>query len=432
MMESGPVAGMIGAGRLATALGLERAIGFDMGGTTAKASLITRGHPAIEEGYVIGPPASGQPMQLPVVDIVEVGAGGGSIAWCDANGGVHVGPQSAGADPGPACYGRGNADPVVTDANLILGRLNAQRFLNGGMKLDIEAGRTAIRDKIARPRGLSIEEAAHGIIAIADAAMSLAVRAVSVNKGVDPRDAALIAFGGGGALHACSIAREIFIPTVIVPKLPGTFSALGMLMASWRQDFVRTLIGRLGQLDAGEVASVFDDLSQAGRERLERDGVPLDEATLTFMADLRYVGQEHAIAIPFQKPSDLTGDFSAVKALFDAEHDQRYGQSAPDESMEIVNLRLVVTHARQDTLAEQWLNAPVVAEAAVADETRDVIFDDPAKPLRARIVWRPSLAAGAVVEGPAVIEEPNATTLIPPGDVASVSEAGHLIIKIKL
>ena len=187
MMESGPVAGMIGAGRLAALLGIERAIGFDMGGTTAKASLITNGAPAIEEGYVIGGEASGQPMQLPVVDIVEVGAGGGSIAWCDAIGGIHVGPQSAGADPGPASYGKGSLDPVVTDADLMLGRINAERFLNGAMQLDRAAAERAVEAKLAGRLRLSVPEAALGIVQIADAAMSLAVRAVSINKGVDPR-----------------------------------------------------------------------------------------------------------------------------------------------------------------------------------------------------------------------------------------------------
>ena len=250
MMESGPVAGMIGAGRLAKIMGLERCVGFDMGGTTAKSSLLTNGAPVIETGYVIGEPATGQPMQLPVVDIVEVGAGGGSIAWVDKIGALHVGPQSVGADPGPACYGKGSPDPVVTDADLLLGRINAKRFLNGGMPLDIEASRRVMQDKVAGPLGLGVAEAALGVAKIADAAMSLSVRAVSVNKGVDPRDTAMIAFGGAGPLHAIAIAREIFIPTVVIPKLPGTFSALGMLMASWRQDFVQTLIGRIGALDA--------------------------------------------------------------------------------------------------------------------------------------------------------------------------------------
>jgi N-methylhydantoinase A len=431
MMESGPVAGMIGAGRLAKEFGYAQCIGFDMGGTTAKTSLITNGMPAIEEGYVIGHAASGQPMQLPVVDIVEIGAGGGSIAWCDPNGGIHVGPQSAGADPGPACYGKGNADPVVTDANLVLGRINPKRFLSGAMQLDVAAAERAIREKVAEPLRLSVREAALGIIRIADTSMSLAVRAVSVNKGVDPRDTTLIAFGGGGPLHACAIAREIFVPEVLVPKMPGTFSALGMLMASWRQDFVRTLIGRLGQLDGREVAQIFSELAESGHERLGRDGIAESKADFRFLADLRYIGQEHAIPIPVRVPADLTGDSSAVRAAFDREHAQRYGQSAPDESMEIVNLRLVVTAAREDTLAERWLVEPWQPEEAVRlDGEREVVFDDPDKPLRARVAWRPAMAAGATVEGPAVIEEPNSTTLIPPGDVATVTEAGHLLIRI--
>ena len=431
MMESGPVAGMIGAGQLSLDLELPRTIGFDMGGTTAKSSLITDGFPAIEEGYVIGDHASGQPMQLPVVDIVEVGAGGGSIAWLDANRSIHVGPQSAGADPGPVCYGKGNTDPVVTDANLVLGRLNPRRFLNGGMPLDIAAAERAIKEKIADPLGLTVREAALGILRIADSAMSLSVRAVSVNKGVDPRDAAMIAFGGGGPLHGCSVAREIFIPTVIVPKLPGTFSALGMLMASWRQDFVRTLIGRLGMLKQPDVERVFRELAQAGEAQLAADKMDSSRADFSFFADLRYVGQEHAISIPVREPSQLFGDSSELRRLFDAEHARRYSQSAPDESMEIVSLRLVLTLARTGAIAASWLNEPWVAESPVPEETREVVFDDADKPQRARIVWRPSLPVGAQIAGPAVIEEPNSTTLIHPGDVATVAPSGHLIIAIR-
>ncbi|MFL5068769.1 MAG: hydantoinase/oxoprolinase family protein [Xanthobacteraceae bacterium] len=432
MMESGPVAGMIGAGRLAGMLGLERAIGFDMGGTTAKASLITNGAPAIEEGYVIGGEASGQPMQLPVVDIVEVGAGGGSIAWCDAVGGIHVGPQSAGADPGPAAYGKGSLDPVVTDADLILGRINAERFLNGAMRLDRAAAERAVVGKLAGPLRLSVPEAALGIVQIADAAMSLAVRAVSINKGVDPREAAMIAFGGAGPLHAVAIAREIFIPKVIVPKVPGTFSALGMLMAPWRQDFVRTLYGLLGALDEQAVMQVFSELEAAGRQQAARDGIAERDAVFTFLADLRYVGQEHTIAIPVASPSLLCRDIAPLQAKFHAEHDQRYGQAAPDERLECVNVRLVVTAGKVDTLAEQWLAQAWQPEAPVAEASRNVIFTDAARPVRTRVIWRPSLAAGARIEGPAVIEEPNATTLIHPGDVATVTEAGHLIIEVAL
>lgn len=430
MMESGPVAGMIGAGRLARLMGLPQCVGFDMGGTTAKASLITDGMPAIEAGYVIGDPASGQPMQLPVVDIVEVGAGGGSIAWVDDTGGLHVGPRSAGADPGPACYGKGSDDPVVTDANLLLGRINPRRFLNGGMALDTDAAARAIRAKVGDRLGLDATAAAAGVVRIADASMSLAVRAVSVNKGVDPRDTALIAFGGGGPLHAIAIAREIFVPTVVIPKLPGAFSALGMLMAAWRQDFVQTLIGRIGTLAAAEVEAVFAELAAAGRAQLARDGIAETTADFRFLADLRYVGQEHAIAIPVEGVATLTGDPKTVRARFDAEHDRRYGQSAPSETLEIVALRLVLTASRGDTVAEDWLAQPWEAEGPMTVEERAVVYDDPRAPLTAKVYWRPSMPAGTVVTGPAVIEEPSSTILIHPGDRVEVAREGHLIVTL--
>ena len=430
MMESGPVAGMIAAGALARHLGIEHAIGFDMGGTTAKSSLIVNGEAAIEEGYVIGDPASGQPMQLPVVDIVEVGAGGGSIAWVDEAGGLHVGPRSAGADPGPACYARGNDWPVVTDADLVLGRINPGRFLGGKMQLDMAAAERAIEAKIAGPLGLGVKEAALGIAQIADAAMSLSVRAVSVNKGVDPRDTTMIAFGGAGPLHALALAREIFIPRVIIPKLPGNFSALGMLMAWWRQDFVRTLVGRIGALEPALVTQVFDELARNGKIEAARDGIGKDMAQLRFYADLRYVGQEHALQIAVEGPHALTDNLDALRRLFHAEHDKRYGQAAIEESLEIVNVRLVVTAARTDRLAENWLTAPWTAEGTIEERKRDVIFGDAARPVPTRILWRPALPVGFTLEGPAVIEEPNSTILIHPGDRVMVGESGHLVVDL--
>lgn len=430
MMESGPVAGMIGAGRLARHLGLDQCIGFDMGGTTAKSSLITNGEPAIEEGYVIGDHASGQPMQLPVVDIVEVGAGGGSIAWVDEAGGLHVGPRSAGADPGPACYGKGSTDPVVTDADLVLGRINGGRFLGGAMGLDVAAAERAIEMKVGKPLSLPVKEAAFGIATIADTNMSLSVRAVSVNKGVDPRSTAMIAFGGAGPLHAISVARQIFIPRVVIPKLPGTFSALGMLMASWRQDFVRTLVGRLGALDKALVEKVFSELAAAGKERMEKDQISGAIADFRFYADLRYVGQEHALAIPVDSPDMLTGDTSRVRKLFNVEHDLRYGQAAIEEQMEIVNLRLVITASKQDTIAEEWLTQDWTPTDTAEETSRDVIYDDPSRPQKARVLWRPALPAGFTLTGPAVIEEPNSTILIHPGDKVTVTKAGHLIVDI--
>jgi N-methylhydantoinase A len=429
MMESGPVAGMIGAAHLARLLGIRQAIGFDMGGTTAKTALINDGVLPIEEGYVIGGAFTGQPMQLPVVDIVEVGAGGGSIAWIDDSCGLHVGPVSAGADPGPVCYRRGGERPTVTDADLLLGRLNGNRFLGGGMKLD-GAGAGAALAKLGGRVGLDATVAALGIATIADGAMSLAVRAVSVNRGVDPRDTALIAFGGAGPLHAVAIAREISIPRVIIPKLPGNFSALGMLMAEWRQDFVRTLIGELDRLKPAQVAPAFADLRDAGAAALTRDG--LAGGTFNFAADLRYRGQEHTIAVAVGSPDDLVAAAAAAETRrhFNAQHDSRYGHAAPDQSIEIVNLRLVVTLARIDDAISRWLSTPWQAEPAAPAERRAVVFDDPARPVEALILWRPALGAGTQIKGPAVIEEPNSTTFVPPGDHAAIDPWGNIVIAL--
>jgi N-methylhydantoinase A len=429
MMESGPVAGMIGTGRLAQLLNLERVIGFDMGGTTAKATFITDGVAPIEEGYVIGDEFTGVPMQFPVVDIVEVGTGGGSIAWCDPIGALHVGPVSAGADPGPACYGRGATDPVITDADLVLGRLNGARFLGGGMSLDRSLAEAAIAEKVAVPLGLDVTSAALGIVKIADNAMSLAVRAVSVNRGIDPRDTVMIAFGGAGPLHALAIAREIFIPTVIIPRLPGNFSALGMLMAEWRQDFVRTFFAQFGAIDPAFAERAFGELRDAGLAALTRDGFKSEEGHFAFAADLRYRGQEHSIPIPVGGPADLLADAAATGARFNEQHDKRYGHAAPDQSIEIVNLRLIVTVPRFDAAVADLLSSPWVATENVPEQRRDVIFDD-GKPVEARVLWRPALTAGQEIVGPAVIEEANSTILLHPGDRAVVHEWGHLIITL--
>jgi N-methylhydantoinase A len=428
MMESGPVAGMIGAGRVAQILGIERAIGFDMGGTTAKTSLISGGVPPIEEGYTIGDAFSGQPMQLPVVDIVEVGAGGGSIAWCDERGGLHVGPQSAGADPGPACYARGGAEPTVTDADLLLGRLNDARFLGGQMRLDRVRAEAAI-GKIGERLALDPPRAALGIATIVDSAMSLAVRAVSVKRGIDPRDTTLIAFGGAGPLHAAAIAREISIPKVVVPKLPGAFSALGMLMAQWRQDFVRTLIGELGKIGGEAAATAFAELRAAGEAALARDRLTAGE--FNFAADLRYRGQEHTIPIAVSGAEELTEKIEGTRARFNWQHDLRYGHAAPDQSIEVVNLRLVVTVPRMQDTIGRWLSEPWRPDGTGDEQRRAVIFDDAARPLQARILWRPHLAAGTEIAGPALIEEPNSTTLIGPGDRASIDRCGNIVISVR-
>jgi N-methylhydantoinase A len=266
------------------------------------------------------------------------------------------------------------------------------------------------------------------------------VRAVSVNKGVDPRDTTMIAFGGAGPLHAVNIARQIFIPRVVVPKVPGTFSALGMLMASWRQDFVRTFIGRIGSLDAAAAQAVLSELAAEGRAQLKRDGISGQGADFRFFADLRYVGQEHALPVRIEHADMLTHDTSALRALFHVEHDKRYGQAAIEEQLEIINLRLVLTSARTDTIAEEWMAQPPSCPPPqpgeggegeqAAQPSRKVIYGDAAKPALSRVLWRPAMKPGDVVIGPAVIEEPNSTILIHPDDQVTVTPAGHLVIDL--
>src|SRR6058998_2471239 len=261
MMESGPVGGIIAAARVGRALGFANVISFDMGGTTAKASLVRDGEPTMAPGYYVGGYASGHPVMLPMIDVVEVGAGGGSIAWRDDIGALKVGPQSAGADPGPICYRGGGTEPTITDANVVLGRLDPDNFLGGTMKLDAEAARRGIKEKIADPLKLDPVIAAQAIVEIAISKMSLAVREVSVAKGYDPRDFALVASGGAGPLHAMAIARELHIPKVIVPLYPAHFSALGMLAADERHDFIRTFYADLDGADFRQLERTVEEMA---------------------------------------------------------------------------------------------------------------------------------------------------------------------------
>src|ERR1700704_1118275 len=260
MMESGPVGGIIASAQVGLALGFANVISFDMGGTTAKASLVRDGEPTLAPGYYVGGYASGHPVMLPMIDVVEVGAGGGSIAWRDDIGALKVGPQSAGADPGPICYRGGGTEPTINDANVVLSRLDPDNFLGGTMKLDAEAARGGIKNKIADPLKLDVIVAAQAIVDIAVNKMSLAVREVSVAKGYDPRDFALVASGGAGPLHVCAIARELYIPIVIVPLFPSHFSALGMLLADERHDFTRTVYSDLASVDFGKLVAVHDEM----------------------------------------------------------------------------------------------------------------------------------------------------------------------------
>jgi N-methylhydantoinase A len=425
-MESGPVGGIIAAAEIGGKLGYPNVIAFDMGGTTAKVSLVQNSEPDIAQGYFIGGVASGHPVMLPVVDIIEVGAGGGSIAWIDQVGALKVGPRSAGGYPGPACYGHGGTEPTVTDANVALGRVIAERFLGGEMPLDIERARESIRQTVADPLGISVDEAARGIIKIAIAEMSLAVRGVSVARGFDPRDFAMLGFGGAGGLHAAEIARELHIPTLIVPRVPGHFSAFGMLMADLRHDYVRTYYRPLLACDFDDVGAVFDEMIAEGVALLGDEGTPPEAVTVQRFLDIRYVGQEFPIQTPVGAGELQRGDVARIRAAFDDVHDRRYGHQAVNEPVEVVNLRVTVSGRRER------LKFPPIASGAGAapSATRRVVFDDPAHPVDCPVYDRDNLPPGSTITGPAIIWEYASTTVVLAGDVVTVAEGGEMVIQI--
>ncbi|HEY6864187.1 MAG TPA: hydantoinase/oxoprolinase family protein [Burkholderiales bacterium] len=420
MMESGPVGGIIAAARVAAALGHADAISFDMGGTTAKASLIREGQPATASGYHVGGYASGHPVMVPVIDVIEVGAGGGSIAWIDDVGALKVGPRSAGADPGPVCYGAGGTEPTITDANLVLGRLDPDDFLGGQMVLDAKGAERALQEKIARPLGLSSVAAAQAIVDIAVSRMSLAVREVSVAKGHDPRDFALVASGGAGPLHVVAVARELAIPTVIVPRFPAHFSALGMLAADERHDVARTFYADLARVDFAALRAALDEMRREGLAGL-RNRRSIEER---LQLDLRYVGQEFTLPVPATEAQLADADRAAIRAAFDALYEQRYAHSSPREPVEIVNVRLAVIGKRPR------MEFPKLREGTKAEpaSVQEVFFPGSERPVRCAVYERESLPAGARFAGPALVREHGTTTVMPPATECRVAATGELVI----
>src|SRR5712671_3320873 len=342
MMESGPVGGIIASAQVGRALGFENVISFDMGGTTAKASLVRDGEPTLAPGYHVGGYAGGHPVMLPMIDVVEVGAGGGSIAWIDEIGALKVGPQSAGADPGLFCYGAGGTEPTITDANVVLGRLDPDNFLGGQMKLDAKGAARGIAEHIGKPLKMDTVAAAQAIVEIAISKMSLAVREVSVEKGYDPRDFALVASGGAGPLHVSAIARELHIPKVIVPLFPSHFSALGMLLADERHDFTRTHYADLSLVDFSELVITHDEMVKQAVAGLRHAGGAERQAHLA----LRYVGQEFTLSVPVTRDQLVAGDRKTIRKAFDALYEQRYAHHSPDEPVEMVNMRLALVGKR--------------------------------------------------------------------------------------
>jgi N-methylhydantoinase A len=429
MMESGPAAGVVGTMALCELLDLEAAIAFDMGGTTAKASVIRRGVPSLSPDYFIGGYNEGLAIRIPVLDIVEVGTGGGSIAWLDEGGGLHVGPKSAGAEPGPASYGRGGSEPTVTDANVILGRLSPERFLGGEMRLDRAAAESALRERLAQPLNVSLERAAAGMLQVATAAMANAVRHVTLERGLDPRDFTLIAYGGGGPLHAASVAKELSISKIIIPYAPGHFSALGMLMADLRRDTVQTLFARMDDLEMFVLEDEFKKLEAEGRRALEESGIPTDRIVFERAADMRYVGQEHAVAV--RMPAEVSDESARaeIKRLFDDAHDLRYSHSAPEESADIVSLRVSAIGRLNKPEFPRIALGEAMPPAAARRGQRAVNFAG-AGSLSAPVYDRAQLLANNLIDGPAIIEEVASTTVVEPGDRVTVNSYGHLVMEL--
>jgi len=433
MLESGPVGGFIAAARTGVALGYPNVIGFDMGGTTAKANLARDGEPQMSHGYHIGGYASGQPMMLPVVDTVEVGAGGGSIARVEHEGSLKVGPVSAGADPGPACYGKGGSQPTVTDANLILGRLDAARFLGGEMPLNTEAARGAIDRSVARPLGLSTTEAALAIVKIAVMNMSLAVRQISVERGYDPRDFAMVAFGGAGPLHAAEVARALHIPLIIIPNFPGQFSASGMLQAEWRHDFVQTYYRPLDRTDFSELRAIAAGLEAEALKRAAA-GDPQNIETrghrprlqLRHSLEVRYSGQDFTLPVPVEPARYDASYAGTLRRAFDELHQSRFGYHDPGSSLEIVNAHLVALGPR----TVDALPPPARPTGTASTETRPVVFETDA--IECPIYRREFLTPGDRIEGPAIIQEYASTTVLFPQDKAEVMPSGELVVRIKV
>jgi N-methylhydantoinase A len=410
---SGPVGGTIGGAGLSSARQRPNLLCVDMGGTSFDLSLIVNGKPNVSTETEL----ESLPILMPLVDIHTIGAGGGSLAWLEA-GALRVGPQSAGADPGPACYGRGGTAPTVTDANLFLKRLDPAYFLGGRMKLDEHAAATAIHE-MATQVGLEDVAFAEGMLSIINARMADAMRTITVKQGIDPRAFSLVAFGGAGPMHAVWLAKELEISEVIVPWSPGTFSAWGMLQTDIRHDVSQTFYRRLHGLPMKEVEDVYVLLEKQGREILHREGVTDEQTRFLRTADMRYVGQEYAVNVS----ADSATALNTIAHSFHEAHRTRYGHATPDAPVEFVNLR-VAAIGGLDREAAGFI-APEKDEDPVMG-VREAIFDG--KALATTILLRRRLGPGASYGGPLVVEEDTATTVVPPGYRILVDPLGNILI----
>jgi len=422
LLLSGPAGGVIGARRVGLAAGLPDLITLDMGGTSADVSLIRDGEITMTPEREI----TGRPVRLPMVDVHTVGAGGGSIAWIDPGGGLRVGPRSAGAVPGPACYGRGGTEPTVTDAHLLLGHIPGERPLGGLPPLQRERAGKAIAE-LSQSIGLPVEKTAWGILEVVEATMERAIRVISVERGHDPREFALVAFGGAGPLHGASLARKLGIPRVLVPAQAGVLSALGLLSADLVHTFVRSLVVPLDGISPERVNGILSDFRREAEEILEGEGVPPEAKRYLPAVDLRYRGQAFELTLPLPDRPLTEGDLRKLAERFHREHRRRYGYAVPGEPVELVNLRLTAVGETERPELPKYPMGGSVEGALI--ERRPLYFGEGGWH-EAPVYMRGKLPAGAELQGPTVIEGDESTCLVPPGARAYVDAYGNVILEV--
>ncbi len=436
VIESGPAAGVIAASFYSRLLGISNILSFDMGGTTAKAGTVREGLPEVTSEYEVGGKVhsgrivkgSGYPIRFPFIDLSECGAGGGTIAWIDSGGGMQLGPMSAGADPGPACYGRGGDKPTVTDANVVLGRLNPKQLLSGRLKIRSDLAEKSIRKMICERTDLTLVEAATGIIRITVSEINKIMRIVSVERGIDPRDFTLIAFGGAGPMHACLLAEELSIGQVVVPLNPGLFSALGLIAADFVHHDSRPVLGK-GSKEVGAdlIEKLFVEMEEKTGKLLLREKVEKEHIVFERQLDARYLGQAYELRIPAMNPFSQEALKEAERS-FHFTHKSIYGFCSEDEEVEIVNARVI---ARGIISKPSFPKRPKVYRDNPNDAivSKRPVYMDEKSVTECPIYGRERLSAGDVLNGPAIVEQYDSTTVIFPGWICEVDEYGNLRVE---
>jgi N-methylhydantoinase A len=425
-LMSGPAGGVAASARAGAEAGMEDVIAFDMGGTSTDVAVISGGQARLTADTKI----EGHPIAVPTVDIHSIGAGGGSLAWVDEVGALNVGPRSAGAVPGPACYGRGGTEPTVTDANVILGRVAPSDFIPDQLELDGPTAADAVDRAVGAPLGLTTVDAALGIVEIVNLKMAMAVRAVTVQRGLDPKDFALYAFGGAGAGHACWIARELGIPRVVVPVAPGQFSALGIALTDVRHDFVRTVLARPDAVTPAFLGDAFAGVDEEARVALAAEGIADDRMRLVRSVDARYAGQEYTIPVPLANGALDDAAVDRLRADFHRLHEQTYGHASEDEPVEVVNVRIAAIGLLPEVELPALQHGPAEPSPDAQHGIATTCFASDRGNVDCPVFVRDRLVPGNVVSGPAIVAEVGATTVLPPGCSARVDGRGQLEVDV--